>query len=450
MRDMATNRDTLAFFPRSPQAAVESVRPVSATSGAAMDQISMTRPPWWRRKTMAWLAVLIAVVAVAVIYSRSARNSLIVDDALVATAVARTESFRDFVPLRGQVEPRSTVFVAALQGGQVARVIATDGMIVTAGQPLAQIFNPQFLVAVTSQEAEITSRLGDISARTLSILRGRRDLEQNAAATEQALADAEDEYGKQKILFDKGIITRPRLDPFEAKRRYYRERLATIRRSSATELAVAAREQSRIRVAESQLDENLTTVRGTRDALMLRAPVAGRLTNFRLQPGQTVAPADNVGQVDSEGSYKLVAEVDEFYLDRLTPGQTATATVAGTVFALRVDKVERQVTNGRFKVELSFTGRVPAGLRRGQSIDLQLKLGEARPALILPNGAWARGSGAAVVFVRDGDGRAVRRTVQLGRSNPEQVEVLSGLAAGDRVIVSDTTSYAKYETLVLR
>lgn len=448
---MGLNQQTLVFFPRAPSKGEgERASEYAAVDGAAMDQISTARARWWRYRGLKWLFLLIPAVALAVFYATGPRNSLVVDKATVTFAIARNEPFHDFVPLRGQVEPRRTVLVAALQGGQIERVIASDGMIVVAGEPLAQIRNPQFLVALTSQEAEITSRLGDISARTLSIQRGRRDLEQSNAASEQALSDAEDEYNKQKFLFDKGIIAQSRIDVLAAKQRYHQERLAAIRRSVTTELAIATREQSRIRAAEVQLDENLRTVRGIRDALILRAPVNGRLTNFRLQPGQTIAASDNVGQVDSEGDNKIVADVDEFYLSRLALGQTATAKVDGIQYGLRVEKVERQVTGGRFKVELTFSGKAPTGLRRGQSIDLKLMLGEARDALTLPNGAWARGSGAAVVFVRDGNGRAVRRAVVLGRSNPEQVEILKGLAAGDQVIVSDTAGYAKFETLVLR
>jgi HlyD family secretion protein len=156
-----------------------------------------------------------------------------------------------------------------------------------------------------------------------------------------------------------------------------------------------------------------------------------------------------VGQVDSEGAYKLTAEVDEFYLGRIAPGQSATADVGGRPVALTVLRVLPQVTSGRFRAELGFVGAPPAGLRRGQGLDLRLTLGDTRPALTLPNGAWLEGSGGSFAFVTRG-GRAERRTITVGRRNPEQVEVLKGLRPGERVVVSSYSGFEAYKHLILR
>jgi HlyD family secretion protein len=186
-------------------------------------------------------------------------------------------------------------------------------------------------------------------------------------------------------------------------------------------------------------------------ALTVSAPVAGRLTNFGLQPGQALKAGDTVGQIDSEGAYKLSAEIDEFYLGRIAPGQTATVQIGGKTIATHVTRVLPQVTAGRFHAEFGFDGVAGATLRRGQNLDMRLTLGDTRQALVLPNGAWMEGSGGAFAFVlRPAGDRAERRVITVGRRNPQQVEVTSGLRAGDQVVVSSYSGLEPYAQLILR
>jgi HlyD family secretion protein len=154
--------------------------------------------------------------------------------------------------------------------------------------------------------------------------------------------------------------------------------------------------------------------------------------------------------VDSEGAYKLTAEIDEFYLGRIAPGQAASADVGGRSVALRVLRVLPQVANGAFRAEFAFQGAAPPALRRGQTVEVRLTLGDTRQALLLPNGGWLEASGGAWAFVLKGDGRAERRAIAIGRRNPEQVEVLRGLRPGERVVVSSYSGLEPYKHLILR
>jgi HlyD family secretion protein len=169
-----------------------------------------------------------------------------------------------------------------------------------------------------------------------------------------------------------------------------------------------------------------------------------------LQPGQSLKAGDAMGQIDSEGAYKLTADVDEFYLGRVAPGQRAVADLDGRTAPLTVSRVLPQVTGGRFRAELTFDGPTPATLRRGQAIDIRVTLGDTRPALTAPNGAWLEGSGGAYAFVMAGGGRrATRRTITIGRRNPEQVEITSGLQAGERIVTSSYAGFDKFSHLIL-
>jgi len=191
-------------------------------------------------------------------------------------------------------------------------------------------------------------------------------------------------------------------------------------------------------------------VQSSLDALVIRAPVVGRLTGFTLQPGQSLKAGDPVGQIDSEGDYKLTADVDEFYLGRVTPGQKATAELDGKTVPVTVGRVLPQVTSGRFRVELTFDKPPAASLHRGESIDVRITLGDTRPAMVLPNGAWLEAGGGTYAFVlQPGGRRADRRAITVGRRNPEQVEITGGLQPGERVVTSGYAAFEKSTHLIL-
>ncbi len=178
--------------------------------------------------------------------------------------------------------------------------------------------------------------------------------------------------------------------------------------------------------------------------------MAGRLTDFDFKPGQAVKQGDPLGEVDSEGTYKLRAEVDEFYLSRLSAGLTASATVHGRTLPVKVTRVFPQVTNGHVSVEMEFAGAMPSDLKRGEAIDVRLSLGSTQSAILAPAGTWLNDSNGTYAFVLNAKGdRADRRAISIGRRNPEYAEVVSGLAPGERIVTSSTQSLIKAQHLRL-
>jgi HlyD family secretion protein len=351
--------------------------------------------------------------------------------------------------VRGEVAPLHTVFVTAVSGGQVDKVIVQDGAQVAADAALAMLSNPALKLDVTSKEATIADQLGGVTGQALTLERNRLDLQKEIADTDYNLITAEHDLYVRQQLHDKGFVSDALLKTYADTAAYYRTRLAALKTGQAEEARIEADQAAEIKQTGARLSSNLDVVRSSLDALTLRAPVAGRLTDFTLEPGQSLKPGDPVGQIDSEGAYKLTADVDEFYLGRVTPGQPATADLDGTSVAVAVSKVLPQVTQGRFRTELTFDGKMPTGLRRGQSVDIRITLGDTRPALVLPNGGWLEGGGTyAFVLTPDGK-RADRRAVAIGRRNPEQVEITSGLRPGERVVTSTSAGFDKFTHLIL-
>ena len=195
-------------------------------------------------------------------------------------------------------------------------------------------------------------------------------------------------------------------------------------------------------------NQSLELARASLDALNLRAPVAGQLTSFSIQVGQSFNRGERLGQIDSAGRNKLRAQVDEFYLGRVAEGQIATAEVGGRPYRMRVSKIYPQVRNGAFEIDLQFIGQEPADLQRGQTVQIRLTLGDPAPALLIPNGAFYNETGGNWVFVVSPDGgSAVKRQVRLGRRNADYIEVLEGLDPGERVITSPYTGFAERDRL---
>jgi HlyD family secretion protein len=391
-----------------------------------------------------------AVVGAAVLWLLPGAHSIAVKASETQIAEVRREPFQDYVPVRAEAAPLTTVYVTAVEGGQVEQVLALDGSEVAAGAPLARLANPQLKLAVVSKEAEIAGRMGDVSGQELALQKAQADRERELAQATYDMQKARRELDRRKILHDSGfesdVVLRTAVDDAA----YAEARVASLQAGGVRESAIGADQHARIRALSGRLGDNLAQVQASLDALIVKAPVKGRLTNFVLQPGQPLKAGETVGQVDSEGAYKLTAELDEFYLGRVAVGQAATADLDGRAIPLKVARVLPQVVQGRFHVEFAFQGAPPA-LRRGQTLDVKLILGDTQPAVTLPNEAWLEGSGGAYAFVVSGDGRrADRRAITVRRRNPQQVEVGSGLRPGERVVVSSYAGLAPYSHLILR
>lgn len=409
----------------------------SLSSGATMDRrIERKRLPWWRqRRVLTGSAVLMAALVLWRLLPAGGSTDMAAAD--LDTGTVQNGRFDDSLPLRASVAPRVTTLVSAMTGGQVERLMVQDGTLVTKGQPLALLTNPELKLEVLTREAAITSQLGQLTGEDLALERSRLDRAGQTAAASYDLLKAKRELAIRQQLHDMGFVSDAGVRSYHEEEDYQTRRLAGLTSGQSAENRTASQQASRLAQARAELEANRAAVRAGLDALVIRAPVAGRLTNFALQAGQMLKVGDTAGQVDSEGSWKLIADVDEFYLGRVVVGQKASA---GDM-RLTVSRVLPSVTNGRFRIELTFDAAPPSGLNRGQTIDARVTLGAAQQALLAPVGSWLESGGGTSAFVLDADGRHARRTaIRIGRRNSDVVEVLSGLSPGARIITSNTAA----------
>jgi len=358
--------------------------------------------------------------------------------------------FDDFLPLRARVTPLVSVYLDAIEGGRVEQVLVEDGAMVRKGQMLAMLSNAELQLSVLARQTEVTQQINSMRSQELALAQSRLANERALIEANLLARRAQRQYEVQKPLADKGFVAgrtmKDSQDDYAASRR----RSEVLRRSQATDERLQSSQLAQLRASTESLNSSLGIARATLDALNLRAPVDGQLTAFSIQVGQSLSRGERLGQIDSAGRNKIVAQVDEFYLGRVEPGQIATVDHGGKAYRAKVAKIYPQVRNGTFEVDLIFVGQEPAGLNRGQTLQVRLTLGDPTPALLIPAGAFYNETGGAFIFVvAPGGGSAVKRPVRLGRRNSEYIEVLDGLEPGERVITSPYTGFADKDRLDL-
>lgn len=416
-----------------------------AVTGAAMDTIV----PRKRGKAIALAcAGAVLVIAAAAAAWTQVPRGLHVARAELQVAAAEQGIFRDELVVRASAEPLASVILDSVESGRIEEVFVRDGEMVRQGQLLFRISNPQRNLELLARQAEQAQQIYNLSNLRLAQESNRGARQRRLDELEYQLAQAQKRHARNEQLAARGFLSNAVLE--ESRDAVEKEGRALLleKQSAAAEDAVRARALAQLDKAIGGLDTGLRLVQGTVDALVVRAPAAGRLTDFRMQVGESIATGRNVGRIDDPARFKLAARIDEFYLNRVAAGRSGSIDHEGRRYPVRIASVYPQIKEGRFLAELQFAGVQPPGLRPGQSLDAQLTLGQPGRALLLPAGPFLDDSGGAWVFVLAPDGgRAERRAIRIGRRSNAQVEVLDGLHPGERVVVSSYAAFGKSTAL---
>ncbi|THD78289.1 MAG: efflux RND transporter periplasmic adaptor subunit [Phenylobacterium sp.] len=413
----------------------------------------LSRPKWRSPRTLIVAGVLGAVGLVLLLglgLAAGARTSLRTPAASVTIETAHPGVFHDFTTLRAKVVPRDVVYLDSLEGGQVAQVLAQAGDVVQAGQPLVRFRNTELELEVLDREGRLAESITQLQAYEKQLEDARVENQKQAAQIDYDITRLSRDAHRYDTLIAKGYIPRQQYEATHDELDHNR-RLQPLQASmNSEEEALRQRQLPEIKTELANLQASLGVARSKLDNLTLRAPVAGALTDMHLNVGEIKNRGERLGQIVPATGFKIEARVDEYYLDRVHIGQTGDVDVGGHPFALRVTRVDPTVKDATFLVELAFEGPSPKDVLPGQQLDGRLTLGGDRNALILPAGAFLERSGGDWVMVVDRGGHsAEKRRIKIGRRSAEQVEVLSGLAPGERVITSDYTGFEKIDRVVL-
>jgi HlyD family secretion protein len=422
-----------------------------AVSASGMDRkIAPSRWSAGAKVAAAITAAVCVVLAGVEIFVNSGVQTLRMPVAQAAFAAVEQGIFHDLIPLRASVVPRETLYVDAVDGGRVDRVLVEAGDMVQQGQPIIELSNTNLALSVIQQESQLNQAISQLQQNEIA-------LEQNKLSNERALAEVQ--YGLVRLkrsgtrrdnLVSRGLESAEQRDVIADELAYYQRLMPIQTDSNQRQANLRERLLPDIHRQLGILRGNLDVVHRTLDGLIVRAPVSGRVTAIDLKVGEHKDAGQRLAEVTPPNGMKLSADVDEFYLARVRMGQEASIDLHGTPVKVTVKRIYPQVHDGRFRVDFDFDGTTPADIVAGETAQGRLQLGDDSPARIVPVGPFLDRTGGDWIFVVAADGKsAERRRIKVGRRTAEQLEITSGLAVGERVMISDYAALEKTDRIVL-
>jgi len=418
-------------------------------SGQGMDRVIEKKMSRGKKIGFAAAAAIALLIAWLLLNLLTQGRSLSVNSQRIVVSTATEGTFEDYIPLRGRLVPRSTVYLDAIEGGRVEKVLVEDGAIVAAGDPIAVLSNTNLQLEVLGREAAVTEQLYNMRTIELQLEQNRLAHKRNLIEIDYQITRLTRSLKRQRELVAKDLVSQSTLDELQDELTYYENRRSVTLESQETDARMQEQQLRQLRDAGGQMQESLSFARKNLDDLNVRAPVAGKLSGFNIDVGQSIERGGRLGQVDDPNGYKLNVKIDEFYLGRVDLQQVGSLDRDNRAHQLTITKIYPQVNDGQFEVDMLFDEE-PADLRRGQSLQLKLTLGDNSDAILIPNGTFYQDTGGNWLFVVSPDGQeALKRTVKLGRRNKDFIEVLDGLEFGEEIITSPYTRYTGMDRLSL-
>ena len=394
-----------------------------------------------------WLGSAVAVLLI-ILLARSSNGAMRIDPETLTIATVTEGEFNDYIRLNGQVQPMTTIQLSPLEGGVVQEIIVEEGAHVKAGDRILVLSNDNLDLQILNSEAELAEKENILRNTLISMEQQKLSLRQEQLQLQTEVTRTRRHFEAQQRLYAEQLISRE--DYLRAEEDYS---LATNRLRLVNE---RAHQDSLYRSVEiEQMQEslrnmrlNMQMIRRRKDNLTIKAPIDGELGLLEATLGQSIAQGTKIGQINDLGNYKIEAQLDEHYIDRVTAGLEATFERQDEHYRAVIRKVYPEVRSGKFRADLKFVGAQPDNIRSGQTYYLNLQLGESEQAMLIPRGAFFQTTGGRWIYVMDADGKgATRRDIRLSRQNPQYYEVTEGLHPGDRVIISGYEKFGNSEKL---
>jgi HlyD family secretion protein len=395
-------------------------------------------------------AGVVAIILV-VLLTYDTSTSFTLDGQRIRTAEVSTGMYEDYIPLRASVDPEKTVYLDAIEGGRVEAILVEEGAFVEEGQPLVDLSNTSLQLDVIAREAEVSEQLNNLRNTQLAIEQNRLKLKGDLIEIDFQIVKLSRLVSRYEELEGNQFISKTEYEDSRDELEYWRSRRGITEQSQAQDEEIRLAQIEQLNSSVQQLEKNLILARANLDNLLIRAPRNGQLTSLDAELGESKSRGERLGQIDDVDRFKAVAMVNEFYLNRVRLGQQAILDINGREYRLEISKVYPEVQASQFEIDLRFLGEAPADIRRGQTLQLRLILGDtAERATLVSNGPFFNDTGGAWVFVLDPDGKiATKREVQLGRRNPNTIEVESGLLPGDEIIISSYANFIDVDRLFI-
>jgi HlyD family secretion protein len=407
---------------------------------------------WIKKKYWKFLIGGVIVVAIILFFIfRDWTSTVRVEKERIAIATVFHGVFNDYISNDGTAAPISTVYLDAYEGGKVEEILLEEGSMLNKGDIIIRLSNNDLYLNILNSEAQLAEKSNFLREVNIRMEQEKHTLELEVLNASFDLVAKKRTYQQNKELYTDELISR---DEWMRSEEAFMladktQELVLLRQKQDSAFRTLQIEQITENLKNMQL--NLSLVKQQQDYLNVKSPVDGQLGSLMVEIGQSIPRGFRIGQINILTSFKIEAEVDEHYIDRIRTGLTGYIERPNDTLQLEIKKVYPEVRNGRFKIDLVFTGKLPENIRIGQSYFIKLQLGKPVEAVQIPKGSFYQTTGGQWIFVLDRSGKfAVKRNIRLDRKNPQFYEVIEGLLPGEQVIVSDYTIFGNNDKVEFR
>ena len=381
--------------------------------------------------------------------ARPNNKTLRVDKDTVTISTAVQGEFNDYIRISGRVQPMTTIQLSPQEGGIVEKILIEEGSPVKAGDAILVLTNDNLDMQILNAEADLAEKENIQRNTQISMEQQKLDVRQNVLEYGMQVERLKRAYEQQKALYEDKLIAKEDYLKAEEDYRLARQKYDLVRERAVQDSLYRSVQIDRMEESLESMLLNMQMIRRRKSNLIVKAPIDGELGLLDVVLGQNVASGTRIGQINSVGTYKVEAQIDEHYIDRVITGLEATFERQGETYSTRIRKVYPEVRDGKFKADFKFEGEQPDNIRSGQTYYLNLQLGQPEEAVIIPRGTFYQKTGGKWIYVVNKEGtKAVKREIRIGRQNPQHYEVLEGLGPGEQVITSGYETYGDSDVLI--
>lgn len=408
------------------------------------------RRAFTRKAVPFWIGGAVLVVLILQLLG-SSTSSLRVDGGSFLTGTVVRGEFNDYIRISGQVQPMTTVQISPTEGGNVQQIVAEEGSRVKAGDVLVILGNEQLDMQILNSEAELAEKVNILRNTMISMEQQKLSVEQEKLQLQMEVRRYRRAYEQQKTLYEEKLIAKEDYLKAEEDYQLSRDKLSLVMNRARQDSLYRSVEITQMQESLDNMRQNMMMIRRRKDNLSVKAPIDGELGLLDVELGQAVTAGSKIGQINNLDSYKIEAQIDEHYIDRVSAGLQATFERQNEKYAASIRKVYPEVREGKFKADFKFEGTQPENIRTGQTYYLNLQLGQSAEAVIVPRGSFYQETGGKWIYVLSSDGsKAVKRPIRIGRQNPQYYEVLEGLHDGEKVIISGYEGFGAKDELIIK
>lgn len=417
-----------------------------------MDKIIEKKRGWraaFTKRALPWWSGAVVVILLLIVVLTPSRSTLRISGENLTIGEVNAGEFNDYIRIGGTVQPLVTIQISPVEGGIVETIFLEEGSQVKRGDAILRLTNDNLDLQILNSEAELAEKENILRNTQIQMEQERLNVKQSKAEYQLNTKRLKRAYEQQKVLFEEKLVARE--EYLKAKEDYELalEKLQIILDKEVQDSLFRSTQVERMRESLENMQANMKMIRKRKENLTIKAPIDGQLGILDAVLGENIAAGTKIGQISDMSSYKIEVQIDEHYIDRVTPGLTATFERQGTTFGASIRKVYPEVRDGKFKADFKFEGELPENIRNGQTYYLNLQLGQPERAVLVPRGSFYQKTGGKWVYVLLPEGgKAVRREIRIGRQNPQYYEVLDGLNPGEKVIISGYDAFGDNEMLV--